>query len=91
MQEVKVKVEGFTTYIVHVSVSNKKAQIFEEINYIGFSGSGVVGEDNRLIAVTNDISTNYLECAMVKALQHCGVKVQDIKPYPLKRKIKVVK
>jgi len=90
MQEVKVRIEAIGDIIVLVSESEKKA--FAHDGYeLGFNGNGHVDENGKLWAITNDITTNYLEVAMVKAFQHLGVKANDIHPSPIKRKIEVVK
>lgn len=90
MQEVKVRIEAIGDVTVLVNVSEKKALVSDGYE-LGFHGSGHIDKDGKLWSNTNDITTNYLEVAMVKAFQHLGVKVNDIHPHPINRKIEVVK
>ena len=80
----KVTVSKFTIIDVEVDLDRKRAIARDES--LPFSGSGLIGYDKYLVANTDDITTNYLEVAMIKAFQRCGLEVKDKRPYPLNRR-----
>ena len=84
VKEAKVEVKNFTEITVTVKKDNS---VYATDGC--FSSSGVIGHDNNLVAVGDDITTNYLEVAMALVLRELGLKVNPIKPYPLNRKFEV--
>jgi len=85
-----IRVVNFCEIEVSVDIKNKKAYAEDLSEFSRFHGWGVVGEDKKLYTNTDDVTTNYLEVAMVKAMQHLGIEVEDIIPSPLDRKFEVV-
>lgn len=83
----RVTVAKFTTILVKVDLEEKRAIAKDES--LSFDGSAVIGHDKEIVAITNDITTNYLDVAMAKAFQRCGLKVKDKRPYPLNRKFSI--
>jgi len=88
-----ITIGGFTLVDVTVNTDEKTAyakECSDEGIFIGFSGHGVLSEKGELTAITNDITTNYLEVAMVKAMQHLGLKANDVQPSPINRKFEII-
>lgn len=85
-----IRVVNFCEILVSVNVKKKEAFAEDLDIEPPFWGSGHVGEDGKLWTSTNDITTNYLEVAMVKAMQHLGIEVKDIIPSPLNREFEVL-
>jgi len=93
LKEILVGIYGWNPILVSVDVEKKTAhakEMTDEGFYQGFNGNGVVGEDKKLTAITNDITTNYLKVAMVKAMQYLGIDVEDIQPSPINRKFEII-
>lgn len=87
----KVLIEVEAMGVIKVLVDVVKAEAYAtEIEGLPFGGNGCVGHDGELVAVTNDITTNYLEVAMVKAMQFLGIRVKPKRPYPLNRKFTII-
>jgi len=79
--------------IVSLDITNKKARAVgyglknmdDATIFNSFHASGLVGHNGDLVSNGNDITTNYLEVAMVKVMQSEGIEVNDIRPYPVNR------
>ena len=84
-KKVLVEIEQHGEAEVFINVEKKKGYA----DGYGFRAWGVVGKDKKLYTNSNDITTNYLEVAIVKAMQHLGIEVTDISPSPLNRSIAV--
>jgi len=82
----KAYIEAFGKVEITINREEKRAYANDGC----FQCWGVIGDDGKLYSNSNDITTNYLEVAIVKALQHEGFEVEDIKPYPLNREITIL-
>jgi hypothetical protein len=80
LKQVTIDIHGFCRTIVFVDMENKHATAQDENS--SFGGSGCIGHDGKLVAITNDITTNYLEVAMAMAMRKVGLKVKAERPTP---------
>ncbi len=76
--EVKVQVYHFTDITVIVDKEKQTASATDG----SFGGSGCIGYNGELVAITNDITTNYSEVAMAMAMRRLGLKVKAERPRP---------
>ena len=78
LKEVKIDIHDFSEVTVLVDMENKTATAQDW----GFGGSGCIGHDGKLVSITTDITTNYLDVAMAMAMRKVGLKVQAERPMP---------
>ena len=76
LYEVKVEVYKFVDITVIVDLEKQTATATDGY----FGGSGCIGYDGELVAITNDITTNYSEVAMAIAMRRLGLKVKAVRP-----------
>ena len=82
----KAYIEAFGEVEITINREEKSAYA----NGYGFQCWASIGDDRKLYSNSNDITTNYLKVAIVKALQNEGFEVEDIKPYPMNREITIL-
>ena len=78
LKEVLIRIHGFDEVKVIVDTVLKKAYAKDSF----FAGSAVIGYDKKIVAITDDITTNYLDVAMAMAMRKVGLKVKAEKPTP---------
>lgn len=84
---VYVSVEAFGTTAVLIDTRGNRAFATDG----SFALWGHVDEKGKFWSNSDDITTNYLEVASVRALKAVGIKVKDVQPSPYRRRIEVVK